>query len=127
MEESPKIINIQDLSLLKITKVKTRSIYFDYDRKHYLLHGTYDDYESVHTLYEININKKGFWTLDFIKSDYARTSVLNEYIKPLSWKTIVYNQINKEYFVEKLAVHGFIKPNKIIDKLKNKHCSRSDL
>ena len=118
MGESPKIIDIQDLSLLKITKVKTWSIYFDYDRKHYLLHETCDGYEYVHTLYERNINKKGFWTLDFIKSDYARTSVLNEYIKPLSWQTIVYNQIDKEYFIENLAIHGFIKSDEIINKPK---------
>lgn len=33
------MINIQDVSLLKITKVKNWSILFDYDDKHYLLHG----------------------------------------------------------------------------------------
>lgn len=31
-------IEMNDLSLLEITKVKPWAIYFDYDNKHYLLH-----------------------------------------------------------------------------------------
>ena len=39
-------IEMNDLLLLEITKVKSWDIYFDYDNKHYLLHGKVDDYES---------------------------------------------------------------------------------
>lgn len=114
MGESREVIDIQDLSLLKITKVKTWAIYFDYGNKHYLLHNKLcDEYEEIHELYERNINKNGFYSLNFIKSSYARSSVLNDYIKPISWKTIVYNQIDKEYFRDKLVVNGFAKSIKM--------------
>lgn len=115
MGESPKIIDIQELSLLKITKVKPWAIYFDYDQKHYLLHGKSDGYESVQELYERHLDKNGFWTLEFIKSDYGNEYIINYYIKPISWQTIVYNQIDKEYFVRHMAIHGFIKSDKIIN------------
>lgn len=109
MGESPKIIDIQELSLLKITKVKPWAIYFDYDQKHYLLHGKSDGYESVQELYERHLNKNGFWTLEFIKSDYGNEYVINNYIKPISWQTLGYKQVDKEYFREKLVMHGFAK------------------
>ena len=37
-----ELIDIQDLSLLKITRVRDWSICFDYDKKHYLIHGSYE-------------------------------------------------------------------------------------
>lgn len=112
------MIDIQDLSLLKITKIKPWAIYFDYDEKHYLLHGKSDGCESVQELYERHLNKNGFWTLNFIKSNYGNEYVINYYIKPISWQTIVYSQIDKEYFREKLEIHGFIKSDEIINKSK---------
>lgn len=105
------MINIQDLSLLKITKIKPWAIYFDYDEKHYLLHGKSDGYESVRELFERHLNENGFWTLEFIKSNYGNECVINDYIRPFSWQTIVYNQISKEYFRDKLATHGFTEPS----------------
>lgn len=33
------MFKIEDLSLLKITKIKPWAILFDYDNKHYFLHG----------------------------------------------------------------------------------------
>ena len=118
MGESPKIIDIQDLSLLKITKVKPWAIYFDYGQKHYLLHGKSDDYESIQELYKRHLNKNGFYTLDFIKSNYGNEYVINDYIKPISWQTIVYNQIDKEYFGGKMISHGFAKSDEISNKPK---------
>ena len=44
------MINIQDVSLLKITKVRDWSILFDYDGKHYLLHGTGESGENAFKL-----------------------------------------------------------------------------
>ena len=66
------MINIQDVSLLKITKVRDWSILFDYDGKHYLLHGTCEIGEpDRQELYERNLNQNGKYdlsVLDEIKS-----------------------------------------------------------
>ena len=78
------MINIHDLSLLKITKIKPWAIYFDYDEKHYFLHGKSDGYESVQELFERHLNENGFWTLEFIKSNYGNECVINDYIRPFS-------------------------------------------
>ena len=102
MGESPKIIDIQDLSLLKITKVKPWAIYFDYDKKHYLLHGKSDGCESVQELYERHLNKNGFCTLEFIKSNYGNEYVSNDYIKFSRWKFWNKDKYVSTYFVEKV-------------------------
>ena len=101
-------IEMNDLSLLEITKVKPWAIYFDYDNKHYLLHGKADGYESIQELYERQLDKNGNYDLIFIKSRYGRYYLDSDYIKSISRKTIVYNQIDKEYFSEQLTRSGFI-------------------
>lgn len=101
-------IEMNDLSLLEITKVKPWAIYFDYDNKHYLLHGKVDDYESIQELYERQLDKNGNYDLIFIKSRYGRDYLDSDYIKSISRKTIVYNQIDKEYFREQLKRSGFV-------------------
>lgn len=101
-------IEMNDLSLLEITKVKPWAIYFDYDNKHYLLHGKADGYESIQELYERQLDKNGNYDLIFIKSRYGRDYLDSDYIKSISRKTIVYNQIDKEYFREQLTRSGFI-------------------
>ena len=52
-------IEMKDLSLLEITKVKPWTIYFDYGNKHYLLHGKADGCESIQELYERQLDKNG--------------------------------------------------------------------
>lgn len=99
---------MNDLSLLEITKVKPWAIYFDYDNKHYLLHGKADGYESIQELYERQLDKNGNYDLIFIKSRYGRDYFDSGYIKSINRKTIVYNQIDKEYFREQLTRSGFI-------------------
>lgn len=40
------MFKIEDLSLLKITKIKPWAILFDYDNKHYFLHGKNEEYDE---------------------------------------------------------------------------------
>lgn len=101
-------IEMNDLSLLQITKVKPWAIYFDYDNKHYLLHGKADGYESIQELYERQLDKNGNYDLIFIKSRYGKDYLASGYIKSVSRRTIVYNQIDKEYFRDKLIRSGFV-------------------
>ena len=53
-------IEMKDLSLLEITKIKPWAIYFDYGNKHYLLHGKADGCESIQELW-INFYQKQIW------------------------------------------------------------------
>ena len=101
-------IEMKDLSLLEITKIKPWAIYFDYGNKHYLLHGKADSYESIQELYERQLDKNGNYGLIFIKSRYGRDYFVSDYIKSMNQKTIVYNQIDKEYFRGQLTRSGFI-------------------
>lgn len=99
---------MKDLSLLEITKIKPWAIYFDYGNKHYLLHGKADGCESIQELYERQLDKNGNYGLIFIKNRYGRDYLVSDYIKSMNQKTIVYNQIDKEYFREQLTRSGFI-------------------
>ena len=90
------MINIQDVSLLKITKVRYLSILFDYDGKHYLLHGTGESGEpDRQELYERTLNQNGKYDLEYKNTCYGTEYVARDYIKSKSNKTIVYNQIDK--------------------------------
>lgn len=103
------MINITDLSLLKITKVKDWAINFDYDSKHYLLHGSSELGEgSWQELYERILDQNGHYELNHINNKpYAEEYVINDYIKGQNGRTIVYRNIDKEYFVYKLTKRGF--------------------
>lgn len=103
------MINITDLSLLKITKVKPWTIYFDYDNKHYMIHGNYEIGEgSWQTLYEREFDKNGKYTLTFIKHcPYATDDVAKDYIKKQRGVTFVYRNIDKIYFTQRLIKRGF--------------------
>ena len=106
--EGDLMINIQDVSLLKITKVIDWSILFDYDGKHYLLHGTREIGEpDRQELYERNLNQNGKYDLEYKNSCYGTEYVSRDYIKSKSSKTIVYNQIDKDFFAYKLTKRGF--------------------
>lgn len=102
------IIDIQDLSLLKVKRVRDWSICFDYDDKHYLLHGTSETGEgSWQELYERELDKNGKYKLTFISNKYGDDYVAYDYIKRQNGKTIVYSLIDKEFFSYKLTKRGF--------------------
>ena len=62
------MIDIQDLNLLRITKVKEWAICFDYGEKHYLLHGQSEMGEgSWQVLYERTLDECGKYHLERIK------------------------------------------------------------
>lgn len=104
------MINIQDVSLLKITKVRDWSVLFDYDGKHYLLHGTGESGEpDRQELYERTLNQNGKYDLEYKNACYGTEYVSRDYIKSKSNKTIVYNQIDKDFFAYKLTKRGFAK------------------
>lgn len=102
------MIDIKDLSLLKITKVKKWAICFDYDGKHYLLHGNYEIGEGQwQELYERELNFYGQYSLKRIAEKSGKEQVADDYIKNQKGKTIVYSQIDKSYFAYKLTKRGF--------------------
>lgn len=105
-------IEMSDLSLLQITKVKPWAIYFDYDNRHYLLHGKADGYESIQELYERQLDKNGNYELIFVKSRYGKDYLASGYIKSIDRKTIIYNQIDKEHFRKQLIRSGFVENGK---------------
>lgn len=102
------MIDIKDLSLLKITKVKNWAIYFDYDGKHYFIHGNYEIGEgSWQELYERDLNYYGQYSLKRIKGNCSTDRVASDYISKQKGKTIVYSQIDKKHFAYKLTKRGF--------------------
>ena len=103
------MLSITDLSLLKITKVKDWAICFDYDGRHFLIHGTSELGEgSGQDFYERILDENGHYELKHIKSKWFEDEyVAHDYIKRQNGKTIVYKNIDKEYFVYKLTKRGF--------------------
>lgn len=102
------MINITDLSLLKITRVRPWSICFDYDNKHYLIHGSYEMGEgSWQELYERKLDTNGKYNLLRLKTVDGDDDVKQDYIKRQRGKTIVYRNVDKAYFSYKLTKRGF--------------------
>lgn len=104
------IIEIRDTSSLKITRVRDWSILFDFEDKHYLIHGKYECGEgSWQELYERELYESGKYKLNFIKNITGDEHVASDYIKNWSWnkKSIVYSQIDMDYFALKLTQRGF--------------------
>lgn len=104
------MLEIKDLSKLKITKVKPWAIYFDYDNEKYLLYGRNEDYEYDITLYKrvpLPLNDKGKYKLEYIFSQISASDYIKStYIKYFS-KQMCYKHIDKEHFVKKLTYDGF--------------------
>lgn len=106
------ILNITDLSLLKITKVRDWSICFDYDGKHYLIHGQSEPGEgSGQDFYERILDENGKYDLKHIQTKwFTDENVAWDYIRcnfSVRNKPIVYSQIDKKFFVYKLTKRGF--------------------
>lgn len=109
---------ITDLNKLKITKVKDWAIYFNYDNKKYLLHGSEYEYDYKYSLYKRKPVSNNRYELETISEKYTNNDyVTNEFIKESSKRTLVYNQIDKEYFVNKLVEWGFVEYNPIKPKI----------
>lgn len=117
------MINITDLSLLKITRVRPWSILFDYGDKHYLIHGSYEMGEgSWQELYERELDANGKYNLLRLKTVNGDDDVKQDYIERQRGNTIVYKNIDKEYFAYKLAKRGFatgIMENKVKEEQKH--------
>ena len=105
--------HITDLNLLKITKVKPWSICFDYDGTHYLIHGQSECGEgSWQKLYIRELDKNGKYNLTFLKTcGNADEYVARDYIKRQRGKTIVYRNIDRDFFAYKLTKRGFATGN----------------
>lgn len=104
------MLEIKDLNLLKITKVKKWEVYFDYDGEHYLLHGSSELGEgATHTLYERHLNEYGNYKLTFIKNVGAfDESVGRIYINKQKGNSVVYKLIDKKFFIRNLELKGLI-------------------
>ena len=99
------MLNITDLSLLKITKVKQWAICFDYGNEHYLIHGQHELGEgSGQTLYQRTLDENGNYELFEVASQwYLDDNVEFDYIRRQRGQTVVYSQIDKEFFAYKLT------------------------
>lgn len=95
--------------MFKITKVKNWAICFDYDDRHYLIHGSSEPGEGEwQEFYERILDENGHYELKHIKTKmYSEEYVVNDYIKKQNGHTIVYKNIDKEYFAYKLTKRGF--------------------
>lgn len=113
--------------MLKITKVKNWAICFDYDDRHYLIHGSSELGEGEwQDFYERILDENGHYELKHIKTKmYSKEYVVNDYIKKQNGHTIVYKNIDKEYFTYKLTKRGFasgIMEERVIEE--EKHISK---
>lgn len=81
---------------------------FYYDNEKYLLHGSGECGEYTYTLFKRVHIFNGKYELKAIASDWSTDDyVANEFIKESKKNTLVYNQIDKKYFVDKLVEWGF--------------------
>lgn len=124
-------LEIKDLSLLKITKVKDWAVYFTYDNEKYLLHGSTDGGDSSITLYlRIPLNDNGKYKLEPLNGKWTKDDyIANKYIRvdkvgKQNCRTIHYSEIDKSYFVKQLTndefVSGVFSVKVDIIKIKNK-------
>jgi hypothetical protein len=127
-------LEIKDLSLLKIDKIKDWAIYFTYDNEKYLLHGSSDGGDSSMTLYlRVPIGSDGKYKLEPIHSKWASSDYVSNYIKVNKIgngksKTIHYSEIDKEFFIKQLTNEGFVSGilDKKVDAIKIKNKSRQE-
>ena len=103
------MLTIKNFRHLKVTKIKPWSIYFDYEGKHYLIHGKSELGEgSWQELYERELDENGKYTLKKLGcSNYATDDVASEYIKKQNGKITVYSQVDKKFFAYMLTKRGF--------------------
>lgn len=103
-------LQIVDIKKLKITKVKSWAIYFDYDGEKYLFHESTDDYETSHTLYRrMDMNGKGKYKLEYMKcGGITNCGLKYAYLDRNRPKNGAYNTTKlKEYFCKKMTYNDF--------------------
>ena len=100
-------IDIQDASLLKVTKVRKWVVCFSYAAKGYMLHLYGDDSSNNIALYERSVDRTGRWELKYINSERFYNSTIDGLVGWQPGKTIVYKLIDKKYFALKLTELGF--------------------
>ena len=104
-----KLINIHDVSLLKVTRVRDWSICFSYDGQGYLIHGKYECGEGYwQDLYKRDVDKKGKYTLELIMSKSGNEYVKQDYFgSSIKHGNLVYSHIDTESFAYLLTKNGF--------------------
>ena len=98
------MLEIKDLSKLKITKYKQWALHFNYDGKKYLLHYTDGDYESRTFLYEKIMKENNSYELEVIERHFG------EHVKDCkSFISNVYSHSDKVGLVKYLTRYKFVK------------------
>lgn len=104
---SEKLV-ITDLSKIKITKLKSWAIYFEYNSDKYLLHESTDDYDTTVTLYKrIPYNDFGKYELEYLCSKPYMEIPSIEYNKKKKHRIGTHSQINIEKFVYDMTFDGY--------------------
>lgn len=101
-------IKITSLESLRFKQVKLWKVLFEYDNKEYLLLDTGDVEEGCITLFERHKVRENRYILKFMKSIFTSSKPI-DYIKDISKrnaKTLVYSNIDREYFVKQLVRNG---------------------
>ena len=98
------MLEIKDISKLKITKYKQWAFHFNYDGKKYLLH--YSESDCVHrtSLWEKIMNENHSFRLDYICGEFG------DYVKDCgTFIPNVYSHSDKVGLVKYLTRHKFVK------------------
>lgn len=102
-------LKIEDLSKLKITKIRYDKIYFKYENIRYFIVANYDCGDQWYSLYRkyftedkciVELTKTSGWTITNIKEFLDKET--------RSKRNYVYSHIDKEYFVNKLKENNLI-------------------
>ena len=109
---SQEKLEIKNLSLLKITKVKDWAIYFDYDDAKYLLHTSSEDCETSTTLFRRkSLNNFGKYELEYICSSYGNNIPYLTYFhdkrRIKNYKSRPLKEINRNKFIWDLTWNDY--------------------
>ena len=106
-------LKIEDLSKLKITKIRYDKIYFKYENIRYFIVANYDCGDQWYSLYRkhftedkciVELIKTSGWTITNIKEFLDKET--------RSKRNYVYSHIDKKYFVNKLKENNLIELSK---------------
>ena len=106
-----KLLDISELSKLRITTVKLWCVNFTYDNELYFLHDDSDEDRGI-GLYHRKNNLIPELIVGKITlrrpNDFIRLSYGKEQYSKHNKRNIVFSQIDKDYFVKKLTYEGLI-------------------
>jgi hypothetical protein len=107
------MLEINEVRQIKITKVKSWAICFNYKDKKYLLHETSED-DTVITLYEKTI-VDGKTKLDLISSAYGGMIILTSYVSSKKTRQhMIYSHIDLYDFVAKLVNRKLVTSDNVV-------------